>query len=365
LTDDYTANLYDFRKPKYNAFSGMPTIGFNPDDGIKLGIITNYTINHFKQNPYTRKHTLKANYYFATEGFELLYNLHVPRIIGKWDFNLESQITSPNFAINYFGYGNNSLNNDELNGMDYNRVRIRMLKLIPQVKKIGLYGSTLLFQTSFESFDIEQTNNRFVAIPNSVNPRVFKSQQFAGASIKYSYENYDNPSLPTMGMGFSIDGSWKMNLNDSKRNFPTIESKINFNHKIDSKGKLVLATLLKGKVLLNNNYEFYQGATLGGDYDLRGFRNQRFLGKQSFFQSSDIRYALGDIKNSIIPMSFGIFGGFDYGRVWLDGETSNKWHQSIGGGIWLNGLSTLTTRLTYFKSANDEGRITFGLGFGF
>jgi hypothetical protein len=22
---------------------------------------------------------------------------------------------------------------------------------------------------------------------------------------------------------------------------------------------------------LNNNYEFYQGATLGGDYDLRGF----------------------------------------------------------------------------------------------
>jgi hypothetical protein len=27
----------------------------------------------------------------------------------------------------------------------------------------------LLFQTSFESYDIEQTNNRFVAIPNSVN----------------------------------------------------------------------------------------------------------------------------------------------------------------------------------------------------
>jgi hypothetical protein len=62
-------------------------------------------------------------------------------------------------------------------------------------------------------------------------------------------------------------------------------------------------------------------------------------------------------------MSYGIFAGFDYGRVWLDG-TSNKWHQSVGGGIWLNGLGTLT-RLTYFKSADDEGRVTFGLGFGF
>jgi hypothetical protein len=48
-----------------------------------------------------------------------------------------------------------------------------------------------------------------------------------------------------------------------------------------------------------------------------------------------------------------------------DGEASNKWHQSVGGGIWLNGLGTLTTRLTYFKSADDEGRVTFGLGFGF
>jgi hypothetical protein len=366
LTDDYTANLYDFRKPKYNAFSGLPNIGFNPDDGIKIGLVTNYTVNHFNQNPYTRKHTLTTNYYFATEGFELLYSLHVPKALGNWDFNLESQITSPNFAINYFGYGNNSLNNDELNGMDYNRVRIRMLKLIPQVKKTGLYGSTLLFQTSFESFDVEQTNNRFLAIPNSVNPRIFKSQQFAGASIKYSYENYDNPSLPTMGMGFSIGGSWNINLAESKSNFPTIESKLNFNHRIDSKGKLVLATLIKGKAIFNNNYEFYQGATLGGDYDLRGFRNQRFVGNQSFFQSSDIRYEIGDISNSILPMSYGVFGGFDYGRVWLDDEISNKWHQSVGGGIWLNGLSTITTRLTYFKSADDDqGRITFGLGFGF
>jgi hypothetical protein len=30
--------------------------------------------------------------------------------------------------------------------------------------------------------------------------------------------------------------------------------------------KLVLATILKAKMLLNDNYEFYQGATLGGDF---------------------------------------------------------------------------------------------------
>lgn len=365
LTDNYKTNLYDYRKPKYNAFSGFPTIGFNPDDGIKMGVNVNYTINHFKQNPYTSKHNIYANYYFATDGFELLYNLSAPKLIGAWDFDLETQFTSPNFAINYFGYGNETLSNDDIDGMDFNRVRIRIMKAAPQIQKTGPNGSTFTVQSVFENIEIDRTNDRFITTSNTVNPKIFESQQFAGAGLKYSYENYDNPSLPSIGMGFSIAGSWKMNLTDSKRNFPTIESKLNFNHKIDTEGKFVLATLIKGKAVLNNNFEFYQGATLGGDYDLRGFRNERFLGKQSFFQSSDIRWNIGKIRESIVPMTYGILGGFDYGRVWVDGEKSNKWHQSFGGGIWLNGLNVVTARITCFKSADDDARIAFGLGFGF
>jgi len=365
LTDDYETNLYNYQKPKYNAFSGLPTIGFNPDDGMKLGILANYTVNHFKQNPYTLKHVLKANYYFATDGFELGYHLDVPKIIGKWNFGLDSQFTSPNFAINYFGYGNETANTDELNGMDYNRVHIRMLKFAPKLEKIGRLGSNINFQLAYENFDVENTAGRFISIPNIINPEIFNHQQFAGATVEYGYENYDNASLPTMGMGFLIAANWKMNLDNSKQNFPTLESKINFNHKIDRQGKIVFATLLKGKAILNNNFEFYQAAALGGDYDLRGFRNQRFIGNQSFFQSTDLRFSIGKIKNSLIPMSYGFFGGYDYGRVWLNGESSNQWHQSAGGGLWLNGLNTVTARLSYFKSADEEARISFGLGFGF
>ncbi len=365
LTDDYQTHLYDYKKPKYNAFSGLPNMGYNPDNGIKLGFVTNYTINKFNQNPYTQKHILKANYFFATDGYELIYNANFPKSVGKWDLDFQAKFTSPNFTINYFGYGNESVNNDDTFGMNYNRVRLRTLSIKPSIKKTGKYGSAIYFQTSFERISVEETNNRFINIPGIVNYSVFDSQKFAGATLKYSFENYDIPSLPTMGMGFSIAGSWKINLNDTKRNFPTLESKLNFNHKIDANGKIVLATILKAKILLNNNFDFYQGATLGGDYDLRGFRNERFLGNQSFYQSSDIRWNLGKIKKSISPMSYGILAGFDYGRVWLNGEKSDKWHQSFGGGLWLNSLNALTTRITYFKSAGEEARITFGLGFGF
>ncbi len=365
LSDEYEANLYDYEKPKFNAFSGTPNIGFNPDDGVKIGFITSYTVNKFNQNPYTQKHIFKANYFFATNGYELIYNARFPKSVGKWDLDLESQFTSPNFTINYFGAGNETVNNDESFGMDYNRVRIRMLKVLPSIKKIGKYGSTIRLQTSFEQITVEESISRFIDIPGIINPDVFDAQQFVGATLKYSFENFDIPSFPSIGMGFSIAGTWKMNLNDPNRNFPFIESKLNFNHKIDANGKVVLATILRAKKLLNNNYEFHQGATLGGDYDLRGFRNQRFQGNESFYQSSDIRWNIGKIKRSVLPMTYGILGGFDYGRVWQRGENSDKWHQSFGGGLWLSGLNLLTARITYFKNTNEEARIAFGLGFGF
>ncbi len=365
LTDAYEPNLYNYRKVKYNALAGYPFGGYNPDDGVKLGFVANFTINKFIQHPYTQKHVVKANYLFATSGYEFTYNGYFPQTLGNWDFELESNFTSPNFTINFFGYGNETINEDKRNGMDYNRVRLRTLKASPSIKKVGRYGSEIKFTALFEKLKVEETTSRFINISGAVNPAVFDNQQYVGATIKYSFENYDIPSLPTMGFGFSVAGSWKMNAGETKNNFPTLDAKINFNHKIDAKGQFVLATILKTKVLFNNNFEFYQGATLGGDYDLRGFRNERFLGKASFYQSTDLRWNIGKIKKSIIPMTYGILGGFDYGRVWLDGEASQKWHQSIGGGIWINGLNAITGRITYFKSADDRARITFGLGYGF
>ena len=365
LTDDYQPNLYNYKKVKYSDLSGIPFGGYNPDDGVKIGFISNFVSNKFHQYPYTQKHVVEAYYLFATSGYEFTYNGYFPKAIGKWDFDIKSRFTSPNFTINYFGYGNETTNEDKRNGMDYNRVRLRTLTAAPSIKKVGRHGSEINLGALYERLKVEETTGRFINISGDVNPNIFDSQQFMGASLKYSFENYDVPSLPTMGFGFSVAGSWKVNIGEPKNNFPALDAKINFNHKIDSKGQFVLATILKTKVLFNNNFEFYQGATLGGDYDLRGFRNERFLGKASFYQSTDLRWTIGKIKKSIIPMSYGILGGFDYGRVWLDGENSQKWHQSVGGGLWINGLNVVTGRLTYFKSVDDRARITFGLGYGF
>lgn len=368
LSNNYEMNVYSPKKAKFSSTYILPTIGFNPDDGVKLGGSFNYIYNGFRQNPYTSKHNFTGNYYFATSGFELLYNGHFPKLLGKFDLELKAQATSENFAMNFFGFGNDSYYPDkEVDNIDfdYNRVKMRKLNVFPVIKRVGEKGSETGLTLGYENIQIQETPNRFISEYNAVNDDVFETNQFGSAKLSYGYENYDNNSLPTMGMGFLLSGEWKSNLVETNRNFFTLESKFNFSHKITTNGKLVYETLFRGKIITNDNFEFYQGADIGGNNGLRAYRNERFLGRKSFYQTSDVRLTLGTIKKSLFPMRYGVIAGFDYGRVWLNNDNSNTWHTSYGGMLWLNGMNTITAKVGYFMSPIDNGRFSFAMQFGF
>jgi hypothetical protein len=364
LTDDYETNTYDFEKPKYNIIAGYPSVGYNPDDGAKIGGIMNFTVNNFNRRPYSQKHSLKANYYFATYGFELLYRGTFMNVATKWNFAVDATYTSPNFSMNYFGTGNESKNYDDYVGMDYNRVKLQIFRVAPSFFSESRNGSHTEIQAVFETIEIDGTENRFVNLPGIARPDLFEHLQFGGINAKYSFENYDNVALPALGFYFYLSGGWKTNFESVKRSFAYGETTLGIIHKITPDDKLVISSYIKAKSLFNNNFEFYQAALLGGDNDLRGYRRERFNGRQSFLHSTDIRFSFGSVKTSFVPMTYGIFGGYDYGRVWVDSEDSNQWHQSVGGGLWLNGVDAVTAKLTYFHGT-DGGRVAFGLGFAF
>jgi hypothetical protein len=65
-----------------------------------------------------------------------------------------------------------------------------------------------------------------------------------------------------------------------------------------------------------------------------------------------------------MPLRFGITGGFDYGRIWLQNEDSNKWHTNYGGSVFINGFSAFTANVGYYTSEEDN-RVVFTFGFKF
>jgi Calcineurin-like phosphoesterase len=361
LTDDYETNSYDAEKPAYNAWAGYPLAGYNPDDMVKVGVLLNYTINNFNRRPYSQKHAIRANYFFATEGFELGYRGTFMNVASKWNFALDALYTSPNFSINFFGWGNETVNNDNSLGMDYNRVKLQVFRASPSFFKQGRNGSYMELKMPFETIEVDNIRNRLVNNPGVVPERVFEHRQYGGAEALYQFENYDSRSLPGLGFQFSALAGYKMSFDEIKRNFPYAEASLMIAHKITHDESIVLSSTVKGKAIFNNNFEFYQAATLGGN-ELRSFRRERFTGKQYFYQSTDLRFKIGAIK-SFLPLKYGVTAGFDYGRVWLQDDNSRKWHTSTGGGVWLNGADMLTV-ITQVFYGSDGARFAVNLKFG-
>jgi len=97
---------------------------------------------------------------------------------------------------------------------------------------------------------------------------------------------------------------------------------------------------------------------------LRGFARERFSGRTSFYHNIDLRIKFFDSENQTVPFSGGITPGFDYGRIWIDDDTSDKMHLSYGGTFWIAPLDYIALSAGMFFS--DEGnRLTVRAGFQF
>jgi len=361
LNDDYEINSYHYKKHKFRRYLPIPIVGYNPDDGVKLGIKNLFTIYGFDRNPFTQQHALNFSYYFATGGVDLMYSGEYANVFNHWNLFVKTIFTSPNYTINYFGMGNETMNLEDEFGDDYYRVRVSARAIYPSLLWKGRMGAQLNLGGILEGVEIENTVDRFI---NTVPDLPTGRQYYLGVQASYVYENYDNNAFPTLGMRASLDTGWKTNMDNYDENNAFITPSLSINYKLSSSGRLVLATKLNGNIIIGDNYQFYNAASIGGKNGLRGYRNQRFTGDKSFYQNTDIRYNLRSMKTGLVPIQLGIFGGFDYGRVWLDGEESKDWKTSYGGGLSLVGAQMVNINVSLFHS-QEGAYFIVGLGFGF
>jgi outer membrane protein assembly factor BamA len=79
---------------------------------------------------------------------------------------------------------------------------------------------------------------------------------------------------------------------------------------------------------------FYQSMFLGGQATLPGFRENRFAGRQMFYNLLEARLKLSNFVTYILPGQFGITGGYGIGRVWDKAQPSKVWHNSGSAGLY-------------------------------
>ena len=156
----------------------------------------------------------------------------------------------------------------------------------------------------------------------------------------------------------------KTEFEDTKNTYGYINSNLGFYNSLTRNRKLVLKTDVRTQFRIGDDLIFYQAANIGGQNGLRGFRTERFTGRNSLVGSSDLRYSFNSFKTNTLPLQIGVFGGFDVGRVWLKDESSDKWHNDYGGGFWITAAESLSGTFNLFNSV--EGlRFSFGFGLNF
>ncbi len=368
-TSAYRFNIYDRRSSdsNYDIAMPQPVLGFNPDDGLLIGGGVNLIKYGFKKEPYASKQNFGGSYAMSTNAFRLHYTGDFINAFKKFDFYLDTYYHGPTYAFNYTGLGNESVR--IVDPENYYRVRQSAVHLFPAIKK-GFAGNSgfVALGPLFEISDIHRSQGRFVTSEVSGLPKdIFNTKYYGGAKLLFDFNNVDNFFAPHKGVHFRSTMNWATNLiND--RNYTGIRASLAIYQALDQNENFVFATQIGTGINFGKGYEFFQMPVIGGAQGLRGYRNQRFYGHSALWQSTDLRVRFGSSYNPTLPLTYGLFGSFDHGRVWLRNDQSSNWHYSYGGGIWLAPVDILTISVGAFipkEQAEQKPRIAFKLGFSF
>ncbi|MFD2527098.1 BamA/TamA family outer membrane protein [Flavihumibacter stibioxidans] len=355
-------NQYERNNFRYNKTAPLLSITYNRDDGLFLGGGIRATRHGFRKEPYLWQQSFLASYAVATGAYNFRYQFDAPR------FRLLANIKAPNNTRNFFGNGNRtSFSNEGPEKIWFYRSRFNLVelaalyKISPHTKLNILTGP--IFQ--YYQIDIDDNIGKFILDPGSGLDQelLVKPKSYLGWQIQAVADNRNHSEMPSRG--FRWDGfiRWVNGQNRYAYSFTQIQSSLAYYISTTAAAKLVLAGRI-GAGTNTGRYEFFQAQTLGGSENLRGYRNFRFAGSDMAFHNLDLRLKLTEINGYIIPGTLGMLFFHDIGRVWQKGESSGRWHNGYGAGLWLSPAGRVVITASYARS--KEGGLPFiTLGFQF
>ena len=88
-----------------------------------------------------------------------------------------------------------------------------------------------------------------------------------------------------------------------------------------------------GRRVWGDAFSFFDAAYIGGHHTTSGYNFNRFAGDASLYGIADLKLVVHHLRK-FVPGELGLSFNVDAGRVWLEGESSSKWHPAYGGGIF-------------------------------
>ena len=375
MANDSIVNSYKWIYYKYPLFSVFGNIGYNPDDGVYIGPTFKIISHGFRKSPYKSFHQFKGLYAFSTQAVRITYNNEFIGVFGhNTDITTEIDYKGPNNTTNFFGYGMNSVY-DKTKKDKFKFYRIRydlgdislMLRHRFSSKVSMSVGPTFQFYSYDSTDQFNKVRNVEINTMSGLNQGIFdKRQSYIGAKLDLTVDTRNHPALPGKGIFWNTTFRYLSGNKNSYDNVSQLNSEFSFYVSL-VKNWLVWANRTGIGVTMANNldFEFFQAQYLGSNEDLRGYRKQRFAGKSKFFNQTELRWKLVNLKTYLFPASFGMFAFFDVGKVSAPAPfDKGSAGTGYGGGFWIAPLNKLVISISYAVSKEDKMPL-FGFGWKF
>jgi hypothetical protein len=327
MANDTIVNSFERIYFKYNWQSIFATVGYNPDDGVMIGPTFKYRRHGFRKVPYKNFHQFKGLYAFSTNAVRLTYNNEFIGVFGRnTDITTEIDYRGPNNTSNFFGYGMNSQYDKIKRGdkktdkFKYYRIRYDIGDISLQIRhrfspKVSLsVGPTFQWFTYDPNDALNHKRYVFFSPPPGLSKTVETKESYIGAKLDFTVDTRNHPALPSKGIFWNTTFRY---LSGNKKAYVKHVSQLNseFSFYVSLvKNWLTWANRTGVGVTMGDSLDFYHAQNLGSSEDLRGYRKQRFTGRSKFFNQTELRLKLANLKTYLFPASFGMFAFVDVGE---------------------------------------------------
>ena len=260
----------------------------------------------------------------------------------------------------FFGFGNETPRSDD---RDFYEVDRQILTIEPELQWTPNDDLVVTGGALFE-LDLHSQSRNQGRLIEQENPYGFSDLFQFGVKTGLEWDGRDHNWFPTKGARIEVEATYFPEVADLASPYGTLAGSVELFLPVPLPLSPVLALEVGGKKVWGN-YPYLSAAYLGGAESFRGGLDDRYGGDAMIFAKSELRLRLGALSR-VLPGQFGVHGMTDVGRVYLEGEDSDKWHWAYGGGLWFSFLRQHTPLISVtVANSDDVTRVLIGLGFSF
>ena len=317
---------------------GVPWGSYGPDIGVFVGGGVYRVRYGFRHLPFESKVRARAGYSTAgqTGRFDLSVQLH--RSNSRVRAEIDARASGID-VLRFYGLGNETALTGP-NDNEYYRVKQIQYTVTPtMVVPLSTQAELSSGPTVRYSSTINQSG-RFLA----TLPELYGAGKFGqvGWLAQLRVDTRDVPAAATRGVRLDVGARLFPAVWDVTSTYGEAHGVLS-TYLTAARAPFVPTLALRaGGKKLWGDYPFQDAAFIGDASSVRLGRQNRYGGDAAVYANAELRVRLSRMF-LLLPGHFGLFGLSDIGRVYLEGETSNRWHNAVGGGVWISFLGPANT----------------------